>query len=342
MSSTYRGLISFIGILVIVAGIILYQPWLILLGILILLIGLVIELLDPTLIAVGGGGFCNRHRVLVSAAVYHQHTKQPVEIIIFNDCLDNYQWSDLFVTNLPIKNYYYTNPLDMFESVIQMGLVRLLSPELIQKKVFNDYDINNQLYLSEVRNLYPATKIINTWWNFKHQSQSLTEYYTVRDDIIRNWKYHPELEAMLVPYTREICVFNQDIIGVHVRTTDILNTQITKYISLDDYSAAMDKYPSNVKFFIASDSDARDKLAARFPGRVLTQQTTVQRRTSATNIRVALVDLICLANCKHIIGFWGSTFSDEAKDWPAIDGHSKTIEYLKPEFIKGTHHFYDH
>lgn len=113
--------------------------------------------------------------------------------------------------------------------------------------------------------------------------------------------------------------FDAHTIGVHIRRTD----HVTAIAESPDYlfeQALQDAINADpdARFFIATDDTAlKTRLAARFPGRI-TSQDCRGTRSDLRGMEEAVVDLWTLARCSRIIGSYWSSFSDTAAELGGI------------------------
>lgn len=108
--------------------------------------------------------------------------------------------------------------------------------------------------------------------------------------------------------------------GLHIRRTDnaasIAQSPDEAFIRAIDERIAAD---SEALFFVATDDEAfKQKLIAKYPERIITQQTE-NRRDTATGIQCAVIDVWCLAMTDGIIGSAHSSFSEVAAEIGGIN-----------------------
>ena len=106
--------------------------------------------------------------------------------------------------------------------------------------------------------------------------------------------------------------FAQHTVGVHIRSLDFIGARIKKQSPLELFIRKMAdevKRDDNVKFFLATDSDeVRVDLMKCFPGRVITQESSLMR-TMKAGMENAVVDMFTLARTDKILIPYRSTFS---------------------------------
>lgn len=106
-----------------------------------------------------------------------------------------------------------------------------------------------------------------------------------------------------------------DTVGVHVRRGDF---QRPGRPAQNDrrFFTAMDavlRDRPGARFLLATDSEETERLfVERYRARVVRHPKQIRARDCAPAIRDALVDLLLLARCPHLIGTYSSTFSEVA------------------------------
>ena len=100
-------------------------------------------------------------------------------------------------------------------------------------------------------------------------------------------------------------------VGVHIRRTD--NRKSIQESPTKAFFKAMDAYPADTEFFVATDDAAeRSALVHRYPGRLLPRATLQLDRDTLAGVQGALQDFLSLAACRQILGSVGSSFSEMA------------------------------
>jgi hypothetical protein len=102
-----------------------------------------------------------------------------------------------------------------------------------------------------------------------------------------------------------------NVVGVHIRRTD--NKVSCEKSPTAAFIAEMKKYPSDIRFFIATD-DTKEwyTLLNTFSAARLIRATTNSSRDTSDGMCDAFIDFLCLAACKEILGSAGSSFSEMA------------------------------
>ena len=127
----------------------------------------------------------------------------------------------------------------------------------------------------------------------------------------KNPKRWLECLRSLKPRAEFIPKLPPNTVGVHIRRTD--NAHSIKDSPTEAFFRAMDAYPVNTVFFLATDSPAeRDAVLARYPGQVTTIPTECYHRDLLKGIQDAFREFMGLASCSEILGSAGSSFSEMA------------------------------
>jgi len=105
-------------------------------------------------------------------------------------------------------------------------------------------------------------------------------------------------------------------VGVHIRRTDNL-----KSIMLSPTTAffdAMDAYPKNTRFFLATDDPTEfAAVAERYPGRIINAPALSERHT-VKGVKEAFTQFLALSQCSEILGSVASSFSEMAAAYGGI------------------------
>jgi hypothetical protein len=106
-----------------------------------------------------------------------------------------------------------------------------------------------------------------------------------------------------------------DTVGVHVRRGDFRRPGRPAQND-QQFFAAMDavlRDRPGARFLLATDSEETERLfVERYRARIVRHPKQTRARDCAPAIRDALVDLLLLARCSHLIGTYSSTFSEVA------------------------------
>ena len=114
----------------------------------------------------------------------------------------------------------------------------------------------------------------------------------------------------------QVSLSGRNVIGVHVRRGD--HELAKKHSPIQGFISSMrslsDSDPT-LEFFVASDSaETEFRLDREFPGRILRQAGKSYARDNPEGAIHAVADLFCLASCKSLIGSFGSSFTDTARE----------------------------
>lgn len=116
-------------------------------------------------------------------------------------------------------------------------------------------------------------------------------------------------------------------LGVHIRNTDNISEyerwavrsshkfDIRQISKMEGFEREMDHWADKASIFLATDHDEIEKkFKARYGARIVTWPKTFlpisgNRRARSTTIEVALMDMLLLGACRHILGTYYSSFS---------------------------------
>ncbi len=108
--------------------------------------------------------------------------------------------------------------------------------------------------------------------------------------------------------------FGPNTVGLHLRRADhaeAIERSRTERFEAEAQSI-VDADPDATLFVASDNSGEVDRLAERFPGKVLTNRPPSFDRSSLSGMEGAVVDLFCLSRTKRVLGSSGSTFSEAA------------------------------
>ena len=123
--------------------------------------------------------------------------------------------------------------------------------------------------------------------------------------------------AEFTEYMKQV---GSNVIGVHIRRTD--NMVSRKKSPTAAFIDAMNKYPEDTVFFVATDDiNEWETLLRAFSAERLVRAASDYSRNTLEGIRAAFVDFLCLASCKEILGSTGSSFSEVAGMYSGVPVH---------------------
>ncbi|GHU70366.1 hypothetical protein FACS1894184_15730 [Clostridia bacterium] len=126
--------------------------------------------------------------------------------------------------------------------------------------------------------------------------------------------FHPTRELVTLANDIQCKIQKNKTIGLHIRRQDNLNS--IKYspneLFHERIQTIMHTDPET-KFFLATDdSEVRVEFMNRYKNRLIVQSQSDFSRKTISGMKYALVDLLCLASCKEILGSYYSSFSEVA------------------------------
>ncbi|MEM7063917.1 MAG: hypothetical protein AAF572_12220 [Cyanobacteria bacterium P01_B01_bin.77] len=233
----------------------------------------------------GLGGLCNRLRALCSYLYLSHHLDIPLLMCWYpNEACD----------------CYFD---ELFEDVCEM-----ISPQTILR-IFNSQESSNILYVDVGK----WKRIYETYW------QQHLDYETYWQGYLKFIRQMPLKKSIL----KKIDIFiekfwHEDIIGLHIRRTDLLEHLKSRKLE-SDYSSN-EKFISSIEqaiadgyscFFLATDEvSTKTLIQANFPEKIISYcQTFDSFQKRQTFVEDALIDLYLLSKCTKIIGSYHSSFS---------------------------------
>lgn len=289
---------------------------------------------DKRLICSALNGLCNRLRNLASCAVLAEHSGRELVVCWMNeknipDCktIGFTEWSDLFVsprfkliTLLPKEGVIFGgNPSYGSPFFKQRWLERIPAHSYLEEAVYSQSHLPGAENEIDI-NLPDKNVIIHTIHNVKPTDMSENEFYDRKRAFYKTLIPIPSIAKTVQRISSQ---FSNDIVGVHVRTTDILkqvhkkdNPAIWKYMQY--MKEEMDKNP-DVAFFVSSDSyyilrHFRNCFRGKvfFNDQVEYNSNGEVERGTVKATQNALADLLLLSKTKRLIGTRFSSFSYEA------------------------------
>lgn len=161
--------------------------------------------------------------------------------------------------------------------------------------------------------------IEQTWQNiYKGICRGKEMYVTAGSVIIRGGQELEEITFDCIKFRKEywntvesILKKNKNYIGIHIRRTDhnvaIKGSKTEDFIKRIDSIVEMDE---EAKFFLATD-DKREEAALidRYGSKIITMGDKTWGRNSDDGMKSAIIDVLCLSQCKYILGSYTSVFS---------------------------------
>jgi len=107
-------------------------------------------------------------------------------------------------------------------------------------------------------------------------------------------------------------------VGIHIRRTD--NTVSIEKSPTEVFIHAIKAYPADTQFFLATDDPKEyDTISMKIPDRKFLRACLIPDRNTQVGIEEAFLDFLCLASCTEILGSAGSSFSEMAAAFGAIN-----------------------
>ncbi len=247
-------------------------------------------------------GLGNRMRVMDSAYRFCMTNNLPFEVRWEKDSTLNCAFSSLFV---PIEHLRETSSYKYFALLCRVArhsaLIRFVL-QCLKIKIFraNDYDA----LCAYVSN--PQRK---SYWRVYVESYSA--FYPSEDDFLSEiFQLNTEMQERV---DKEIALFDNHTIGVHIRRSD--NIESIEKSPVELFEARMSAeiaVESATKFYVASDdNNLKQRLLEEFRGGVILPSGSLSR-DSEEGICQALLEMYALSRTCKILGSYYSSFSDMA------------------------------
>lgn len=248
-----------------------------------------------------GGGLCNRLRTVNSAYFLAKQLNQKLRIVWKLNKELNCAYEKLFKKpkNIEVLNYRYS-----FNGE-RKKWIRTADTILTQEDISVQTERGNRMLPQEFIESLGEQIYINTCQQFMdHPDYHLfvpTEEMQTRIDVVKS-------------------NFGNECVGVHIRRTDSMKSIETSTTDgfVDAMRSELEKN-SHVRFYLATDDPGEEeKIKKEFPGKVLTLGNKTLDRNSEDGVKDAMVDFMCLAGTKRLIGSYWSSFTDMAADFYKI------------------------
>lgn len=248
-----------------------------------------------------GGGLCNRMRTMNSAYFLAKRLGKELRVLWRTDITLNCPFEKLFELpkEVQIINYRYS-----FSPVPKKA-----------KKNANIYlslaDISE--YTNKGTRMLPDSVIEGLKGNI---------YIDTCQQFLEHPDYHlfkpiPSIQKRIDEILKD---YGEHCVGVHIRRTDSVKSIATSTTEdfIQKMKEEMELIP-DTKFYLATDDEKEEEtIRGVFGHKILSLKNKTLDRNSEQGIQDALVDFMCLANTKKIIGSYWSSFTDIAADFYKI------------------------
>jgi hypothetical protein len=289
-------------------------------------------------------GLCNRMRALDSALALGKFVNTPVRLVwLLNGDL-NCPFEELFAPIIGLQSVENKAELQTEKPTAKSGIKARMKKIRFLVTIFK----NMRKILKGIQTLLLGfCKIFSSTYNIKVEDaknylenpSSLERIAKRKDLCISTWDrfysrgedfldFHPA--STIMEKINQYSINSRQIIGVHIRRMGpelFFSTHSPTEAFID---SMMVKYSQDrtIMFFLASDSmETERRLELEFPGRIIKQVNKNYSRDEPDGIKSAAIDLFCLASCKMLIGTYGSSFSETARDIGKIP--SEIIDCVK-------------
>lgn len=263
-----------------------------------------------TLVINPWGGLCNRMQAMDSAIALSLSIGKQLHVLWYKDRTFNCDFSQLFVVPPQIAHLEQIS-LQTLRGRIRHRLLKAFGPMMYDtfydnrkiatlNKAHYDYKRlagQNSIYISTYLNFYPS---------------------------LQPFRFFKPVAGIRTAVRELTGAFTDNTVGVHIRRSD--NRMATQHSPISGFIELMRLELANdpaTRFFLATDSpDVEEHLEAIFPDRITIHPKKSLDRNVPEAIQDALVDLLCLAATRKLIGSYWSTFTNAAA---AIGGIESVI-----------------
>ncbi|MBN2432225.1 MAG: hypothetical protein JXQ27_12165 [Acidobacteria bacterium] len=241
-------------------------------------------------------GLCNRLRVLAAALALSARTGQRLHVLWFRDRGLNCDFDRLFEVPSTFARLTQLHRDRWYSHYYRQWLIRhsachLEHADVVQRgrrgRSFDDLASFPSVYLATHKMFLRDTSRFAAF-------VPVAELRRIIEDVVRS--------------------FDKHMVGVHVRRGD--NSRAAEQSRTAAYVRGMQeeiRRQPQTRFFLATDSPEDERALRRaFPNRILVYPKTSLDRNNPQAIREAVVDLLCLARTRRLLGSYWSSFSDTA------------------------------
>jgi hypothetical protein len=241
-------------------------------------------------------GLCNRLRVLAAALALVSRTGQRLHVLWFRDRGLNCDFDHLFEVPPTFSRLTQLHRDRWYTHYYRRWLIRRSDCHLEHSDVLTRCRRGKPFEeLTACRSVYLATHKM-----FLRDKSSFPAFVPV-----------PALRRIIEDVVR---TFDKHVVGVHVRRSD--NPRAAEQSRTSAYVRCMQdeiRRQSQTRFFLATDSPEDERILRRaFPNRIIVYPKSSLDRNNPRAIREAVVDLMCLARTRRLLGSYWSSFSDTA------------------------------
>lgn len=250
------------------------------------------------------GGLANRMRALAAAVSLSRAVGSHLHVIWFRDWALGCPFRELFE---PLPEYGISLKEATFTDLLLYDRPRERNfkfPQWFQRMKFD-----HCIYERSVSRLYRDKFDFESWARKKNvYIASYTCFYDSPGAIYQEL-FHP-VESIRMEVERRCRDFSAYTVGIHIRRTDNIDSINESPIELFVESIEKEiKMHEDVRFYLATDSEADKELLYRqFGNRILTSDQVVSRG-SIEGMKEAMADLYTLSQTDRIYGSSQSSFS---------------------------------
>lgn len=262
----------------------------------------------PTLVLAPQGGLCNRLRAMLSALSLIDGPLADTHLSVGWSADDECaaRFDQLF--------------MPLADSRITIGPRRWYDRPITRANLHWPALVRRILYTAQYANCPPSPEALQQHLSaraaatvYVSTGQAFCDYSPT---YIRRLSLQPHLQQQVDNLSRS---FDDHTIGVHIRRTDhtIAIAESPDTLFEDAMQNALKANPETHFYLATDDPELKQRLAARFPGRIVAQQCRGSR-ADLQGMEEAAVDLWTLARTSRIIGSYWSSFTDTAAELGGI------------------------
>lgn len=253
------------------------------------------------------GGLCNRMRAIDAAIEYSQMASQELSVIWRKNSGLNCAYEQLFEANplfeiIHHRWYHYTGQPRHHQNPLRKWIGIILEKSLFDFSIYENDRYHPDILLVDPLSLKGIKKVyITNSNNFLKTRRSYRSFVPIAD--LRS-KIHMISSA-----------FPKDIVGVHIRRTDHLQSiQFSTNNAFFRKMTILKTHSPGLFFFLATDDPFTEEIFKRYWGESIITYPKVFGRNSEQGMQDAVIDLYLLSKTKAILASYYSSYSEAAAD----------------------------
>lgn len=266
----------------------------------------------PYIICILKHGIGNRMNCLGSSIILSRYLNIPLYVVWTDVDMGTVQLSDIWTPPYPFT------VLDTIPTVINSSYLSHVN----QYKLFDDNHISqlNDKYgpflsngIADLKSSETPIMVFNTYWNFKHPNQSISDFYSERQKI-----FSQEL-IPVAPINERIQryqqLFDEHTFGAHIRLTDSCmvlwgNQEKCEKLAFtikNNIQKLLDSDQNRKVFLCTDDQEYINDLIIKYGSRIIVPDNV--SRFTVEGQHEAYAEIIALSTCNPLLLTLRSTFS---------------------------------